>query len=292
MLWKAIVYYPLAATLYLLSLLPLPVLYVIADFFYLVLYYMMGYRRKVVRQNLSRSFPAADEHGLRQTEKQYYRHLASLLAESVWAITASRRQISRRCVIHNQDLLQQLYAEKQDFICVMGHLGNWEWCGLAMSTLGLHDLVALYRPIRDPYFNRFMLRFRTRFGAQIIPMQQIVKRMLQPNEKPTCVTFIADQTPPPQYALWTEFMCQDTPFFTGYETLARKYQLPVVFTHIRRIRRGHYAVYTERIPDELRHSEGELVRYFARRLEEEIRHDPPQWIWSHRRWKHRRKTKN
>lgn len=281
--------YILVLVLRLISRMPLPILYVFSSLAFLLLYYIVGYRKKVVRRNLSRSFPAQDKKWLRQQEKIYYRYLADLLAENVKSLTASEAFIRKHCFFHDLSLFERLYREQKTFIVVMGHLGNWEWSGLSMSISGKHQLKALYRPIKDPFFDAFFRKFRTRFGGEMIPMAKVARDMAQGNAVPACYTFIADQTAPKDASVWLDFLHQDTPFFDGYEKLARRYQLPVVFVSITREKRGYYRIYTELVAENISAlPEGEVVRRFAGSLEKNIREQPAFWLWSHKRWKHTR----
>jgi len=290
---KGLVFYPLAGMLYFISLLPLPLLYGASSAIFYLICYVVKYRRSVVRENLIRSFPDLPLPEIISIEKKYYRHLTDLLVEGVWALTASGRQIQRRCRFENIEALDDHCAQGRDVIVIMGHLGNWEWSGLSMSVSGRHKLRALYRPLKDPFFNRFFLRFRSRLGGQMIPMQQAVRYMIARNEQPVCTTFIADQTPPPETALWTEFLHQDTPFFTGYDAIARKFQLPVVMAIVKKKKRGYYTIRLETMAENAGDLEsGRLVRMFAHRLEKAIQEQPAYWLWSHRRWKHKRKKED
>lgn len=283
-LLQELVFYPVVLIFYLFSWQPLWVLYRYADLLFLFLYYCIGYRRQVVRRNLQHAFPRWDAQKLRHIEKQYYRRLADLIVEDIWALTASGKSISRRCRFLNPEVLDDYAAQGTDTIVVMGHTGNWEWSGLSMSYQGQHQLRALYRPLKNRRFDRFFLHFRSRLGGELVPMQQVVRAMNTPAGKPVCTTFIADQTPPPETALWTMFLNQETPFFTGYAQLAARYGQPVVMAHVTRHKRGYYHIRLE----ELHHSGDDLVLEFAGKLEGAILGDPPGWLWSHKRWKHRR----
>lgn len=273
-----------------LSWLPLPVLYLGSFFVRIFLTYIIWYRDSVISNNLNQCFPDASPRERKQIQQKYLRHLSDLLVENVKTLTAGRRFFEKRIPFADLTLFDRLYAEKKNFIVVMGHLGNWEWSGLSMSLFGKHQLKALYRPIKSQEFNRFFRAFRSRFGAKMVPMKQVAREINQPGDRPYCLTFIADQTPDPEHAYWTQFLYRETPFFTGYEKIARRYRLPVVFVWIERKSRGHYLIHTEMLEDEPQNlPENALVEKFARKLEEKIRLQPAYWLWSHRRWKHIRK---
>lgn len=286
---QAIVFYFTISILYLLSLLPLQILYKFFGAFRVFIFYVLKYRRTVVRTNLQNAFPHLSLTEIKKIEKQFYRHLSDLVAENIWAISASKNKIKKRCYFADMRLFDRLFSENKNFIVVMGHVGNWEWSGLTMSIAGKHRLEALYRPLKNGYFDRFMKKYRGHFGMHLIPMQMVARNMLQKKEVPTCTTFIADQSAPPENAHWTLFLNQETGFFTGYEALARKFQLPVVYVSIEKEKRGKYVIHTSLISENAALEEkGFIIQSFAQHLEKSILKQPAYWLWSHKRWKHKR----
>lgn len=270
------------------SWLPLWYLQIWSSIGYYVLYYVIGYRRSVVRNNLTKSFPDKTLKEIIKIEKEYYRHLCDLIVENIWALRASKSQIQKRCTIVNHELLGELYKKNQNFICLLGHTGNWEWCSLSFSTYRYHHLWALYRPIKNKVFNRFFLKLRGRFGARLVPMHQVIRAMNAPGATPYVVAFIADQSPVPEYAYWTTFMNQPTCFFNGYEKIAMKRKLPVLYIHFNKISRSRYEITVEELtPDASMLAPNEITRQFVTRLENYIHQQPSYWLWSHKRWKHK-----
>jgi KDO2-lipid IV(A) lauroyltransferase len=162
-----------------------------------------------------------------------------------------------------------------------------------MSCFGRYRLRALYRPLKDPFFNRLFLRFRSHLGGEMIPMQQVARHMLTKSPAPVCTAFIADQTPPPETAFWTNFLHQDTPFFTGYATLGNKTGLPVIMVTLRKIRRGYYTATIDLLTENAAEiAPADLVALYAQKLEASIEEQPAYWLWSHKRWKHKRVVKD
>ena len=171
----------------------------------------------------------------------------------------------------------------------MGHLGNWELCGAYFSQLPLHPLYVIYHPLNNKHFDRLFYRMRTRLGVRLYPMKSAFRGMVKDRRKLTATAFIADQTPSPSNAHWMTFLNQDTPVFKGTETIARKLDYPVIYLSVIRERRGFYKINSELLtghPGEL--SENELTELHTRRLEKDIIAYPETWLWSHRRWKHKR----
>lgn len=174
----------------------------------------------------------------------------------------------------------------------MGHYGNWEWAGPSFTLNTPYQLVVIYRPLSNIYFERMMTRARTKFGTRITPASQTLRDMVANRSQVTATAFVADQTASPENAYWTTFLNQDTAVFTGPEKLATKFNYPVVFVNIKRTRRGHYEVTPELLfPNPKDTKPGEISEIFTKRIENEIIKDPTTWLWSHKRWKHKRPSK-
>lgn len=288
---KALGYYVALLFLYLLSVLPWWIFYGVADFFFVLLYYVIGYRRKIVPQNLRNAFPAKSEAELKRLEARFYRYLCDLFLETFKTLTISKSSMLRHCRLNENALaLFNRYAEaNKSVIIVMGHFGNWEWAGNTFSILGRHKLYVIYHPLTNKYFNRLIVGMRTRFGTGLIEMKNTLRDMLSKRGELSATAFIADQTPPPEGAHWTTFLNQDTPIFKGTEKIARKLNYPVIYVSVRRLKRGHYEIFAETLVEEpARTAEGEISELHTRRLEQDIIAQPEIWLWSHRRWKHKR----
>lgn len=187
-------------------------------------------------------------------------------------------------------VFDQYAAKKQSVIIVLGHLGNWEWGGAGFSLNCRQPLYVLYHPLHNKYFDKLVYKMRTRLGTRLIPMHDSLRGILKNKNEVNATAFIADQTPPPETAYWMTFLNQDTPVFIGTEKIARKLNFPVVYVHVKRVRRGHYHLLAETLvenPAETK--EGEITELHTQRLEQDIRKAPETWLWSHRRWKHKRK---
>ncbi len=190
-------------------------------------------------------------------------------------------------------LFNKLAEEDKSIILVMGHLGNWEWAGNSFSLLCKHQLYVIYHPLRNKYFDRMMYGMRTRFGTKLIAMKDTFREMLSQRKELNATAFIADQTPSPENAYWTNFMNQDTPVFKGTEIIARKIDYTVVYATIKRQKRGYYEIFAEILTDNPKETtDGEISEEHTRRLEQDITEQPEVWLWSHRRWKHKRKVTN
>lgn len=277
--------------LYLISILPFPLFYLVSDGIYLLLYRVIGYRKKVVYENLKNSFPEKTHEELKKIEKQFYHYLVDLFLETLKTLTISKEEAIKRCALNPQAiaLFNDLYAQKQSCILVMGHYGNWEWAGNTFSLINKQQLYVIYHPLTNKHFDKLMYDMRTRFGSKLYAMKDTMRGMISNRNEINATAFIADQTPSPENAYWTTFLNQDTPVFWGTEKIAQKLNYPVVYVTINRVKRGYYEVNAEILVTEPKNTkEGEISELHTRQLEKDIKAQPEIWLWSHRRWKHKR----
>lgn len=275
--------------LYGISLLPLPVLYGISTLLYVVLYHIIRYRRSVVFNNLRRAFPERSQVELHALERDYYRRLADLLMEVIKAISIAPQELHRRCSFSErfERHFQQLFDCGRHCIVLMGHLGNWEWACLSMSLRFPIVLQPVYQPLKSRFFDALMLGLRKRFGSNPIPMSHAARALLQAPARPTCTVLISDQSPPAGQGSWFLFLGQMTPFHHTGMRLAIRSGHQVLFARVMRLRRGYYHIDADLL-ETISQDDGaeQLLKAYIQLMEQEIRKDPPQWLWSHRRWKH------
>lgn len=285
-----LLFYGVLPLFYLISLLPFFILFLFSDFLFFITFYLLRYRRKVVYQNLKNSFPEKTEKEIRIIEKKFYRFFCDLILEMLKLLTISKKELARRFTFTPNTLtvFNRFKEEGRSSIFVLGHCGNWEWCGNAFSLLKLQQLYAIYHPLTNPQFDRFMYRMRTRFGMKLYAMKDSFKSMVQNRHEVNITAFIADQTPPPDRAYWTTFLNQMTPVFWGTEKMAVRMNLPVIFVNIRRVKRGFYVADAEIITETpMTTKEGEITEWHVKKLEQNIHAQPEIWLWTHRRWKHK-----
>ncbi|MBC9934836.1 lysophospholipid acyltransferase family protein [Chitinophaga qingshengii] len=286
-----IVYYLLLPVIYTVSLLPFPILYFVSDIVYMLLYHLLGYRKKVVMQNLRNSFPDKNEAELKQICKEFYHYLCDLFLETFKTLTISRDAMIQHCRFTDETvaLFDKLAADKQSVVLVMGHKGNWEWAGNTFSILCRQQLYVIYHPLANKQFNGLMYKMRTRFGTKLIAMQDTFRDMVKNRDHVSATAFIADQAPQPQTAHWMTFLHQDTPVFKGTEKIAQKLNYPVVYVSVQREKRGYYTVSAHILTaSPATEKEGEITALHTRQLETDIITQPSTWLWSHKRWKHKR----
>lgn len=273
-----------------ISRLPFWVLYRISDFLYFILYLVFGYRKKVVGFNLQNSFPEKSSSEIHTIEKAFYKHLCDLVVESLKAFSISKEQANSRMKHKNPEIFDKYYREGKSVVLVGGHYGNWELYAVSIAQQIKHRAVALYTPLKNKYFNKKILKSRSKFGLELLPIHEIKKRMVEMTKQPTVVMFAADQSPrKSQRAYWMEFLNQDTGVQFGTEKFAKDYDLPVIFGNIYKRKRGYYEVeYSLLTENPTQKSYGEITHAHTKQLEKVILQDPRYWLWSHKRWKHKR----
>jgi len=289
---SAIIYYLTLPFIYLLSLLPFPLLYLISDGVYILIYYVVGYRKKVVHNNLIKSFPEKSAVEILALEKKFYRYYCDLLLETFKTLTISPKAMLKHCSMDPEanKLFKQLAAENKSVIIVMGHKGNWEWAGNTFSLSCQHQLYVIYHPLTNKYFNRLICKMRERFGTRLIPMKETFREILKNSKELNATAFIADQSPNPSSAHWMNFLNQDTAVFMGTEKIAQKIKYPIVFVSVKKLTRGYYTLMAEILETPpYTGNEGDITETHTRKLEADIVEQPETWLWAHKRWKHQRK---
>ncbi|HEY0299163.1 MAG TPA: lysophospholipid acyltransferase family protein [Arachidicoccus sp.] len=285
------IYYLVRPFIYLISILPFPCLYFLSDLLHIGLYHVGGYRKSIVRGNLTLSFPEMAPNEIKKLEKQYYRYLCDLFLETLKTVSISAKKLQRHCNVDDTtlQLFDRLYRENKSIIIVMGHKGNWEWACNVLALQCKQPVYVIYHPLNNLRFDKLLYRMRTRLGTHIIPMQNTFQQLKRMEQDVSISVFIADQSPSPQTAYWTDFLNQDTAFFRGPERISSKLRQTVVYASIRQTKRSHYTVHAETMAgSHVSYKQGELTEMYARELEKDIKSQPQTWLWSHRRWKHRR----
>lgn len=286
-----LLFYLILPFLYFISILPFPVFYFLSDVICFLLYRVIGYRKKVVHQNLKNSFPYKTEKELKEIEKKFYSYLCDLFLETLKTLTISKKEAIERCEFSpkTKAIFDDLASKKQSCIIVMGHYGNWEWAGNSFSLQAKQQLYVIYHPLTNKNMDKLMYGMRTRFGSKLYAMKDTMREMIRNRNEVNATAFIADQTPAPENAYWTTFLNQDTPVFWGTEKIAQKLNCPVVYITINKLKRGYYQANSELLVQEPKNTkEGEISELHTRKLEQDIIAQPEIWLWSHRRWKHKR----
>jgi len=274
-----------------LSFLPLGVLYIFSDFVFFITYRVIGYRKQVVNQNLRNSFPEKSPEEIKKIRKEFYHHFCDSFVETIKLWNISKKNIMKRCVWKNPDFFEPYKAQGKSIIAVTGHYGNWEW----LSSLAIYDVgdfLPIYKPLHNKIFDQMYIKIREKLGAKTLAKNDTLRTMIRHKNQGhfTVTAFIGDQTPNRRNLhYWTNFLNQDTPILQGTERIAKKLDQAVVYAKMTKIKRGYYEFEFISITDTPKETEeNEITEIHTRLLEDIIRENPSYWLWSHKRWKHKR----
>lgn len=274
-----------------ISLLPLSILYLISDFFYFLIYYIFKYRKKVVFENLKNAFPEKTEEERTKIAKKFFRHFCDLIVETVKLWNLPKKKALKRIRWIDIELIRKYYDEGKHILVVCGHYGNWE-ATYQIGLLTKHLPLPVYKPLNSKYFDKQLFKSRSRYHAEPVPMNNIFRKLVQykKENKPTITALVSDQTPlKSEIQYWTTFLNQDTALYLGVEKIAKKFNFPVLYLWMDKPKRGYYNIYCRTLHDNPKELEDhELTEMHVKALEEDIRKKPELWLWSHRRWKHKR----
>ncbi|MGY6560224.1 MAG: lysophospholipid acyltransferase family protein [Nitritalea sp.] len=272
----------------LIASLPFWVLYLLTDVLFLLAYYVIGYRRKVVEQNLLAAFPEKSAAERRRIARTFYRNLTDSFAETLKLLVLSEAALRRRVKIENSALVDQLVGEGKVVLGLTGHFFNWEMHLLGASQYLKSPADVVYQKVNSPLFEKLMLQIRTRFGVQLVPRMGFQRDFLRKRTQPRLIVLAADQRPTEQEIRYRRlFMHRETVFFEGAEKLAKRFDLPVVYAEVRKPKRGHY-VFTYSLlaqPPYAGSPEHSITDAFVERVEADMRANPTGYLWSHNRWK-------
>jgi len=278
------------------AVLPMPLLYLLSDILYFPTYYVARYRRKVVRENLVNSFPDKTQKEIIALERRFYRHFTDYIVETFKLAHITQEELLKRANIRNPELVFDLMDKGHTcFIIIMGHYGNWEWfSGTSARFEGRGHIYQIYRPLSNKAFDSLFGYLRTRFHSVGMKKNEAVRDMinLKRNKTHAFVPFLADQSPSKaNLHYWTTFLNQDSAIFTGPERIAKKLDIPVIFADAKKVKRGYYTVDFELITDQPKTlPDYQLTEQYIRMMETCILRDPAYWLWSHKRWKHKRES--
>jgi KDO2-lipid IV(A) lauroyltransferase len=274
----------------LVALVPLSLLYGFAGLIGWLTGRLFPHRVHVVRENLTRAFPHYDEATLRGVIHAYYSNFAQVLVEVVKAVRLKPEEFRRRVRITNLAPVRELLAQGQPVLLVAAHQCNWEWLLLALAAELEYPVDAAYKPLVNSWAEREMKKLRTRFGSRLVPAQDLLADIIKRRGVPRVIAMVADQEPTTsEHKYWTRFLNRDTAFYLGPEEIARVTHFPVFFLGLRRVRRGFYEVsLTALTTADERPPSGTVTERYARLVEAQIHDSPPDWPWSHKRWKLRK----
>lgn len=284
-----ILVYPL---LWLISILPFRLFYFFSDFVFFVLFYVVGYRKRVVSENLARAFPGKSKKELKKIKKEFYRHMCDMFLEMVKTLNISKEELKERYKIINIEVLQDIVKDNSVLI-VCSHYANWEW-NVSINNYVNAKGYAVYQKIGNSYFDDLIKKIRAKWNTTLITQQETVKTVYRnvQNGVISAYGMVSDQSPQVKRAqYWSEFMGVKVPIFNGPENMARKLDLAVVFLKVSKVKRGYYQA--EFIPittSGKQTKKHQITDQFLRLTEDQIREKPEYYLWTHKRWKHRNKV--
>jgi KDO2-lipid IV(A) lauroyltransferase len=272
-----------------LSHFPLKMLYILASVLYYILYYVIGYRRKVVKENLTNAFPKKSAEQIQSIEKKYYRYLTSLMVEIIKLASMSKTEVQSRFRIKNLEVMTKYLDAGQSVVACTAHYGNWELGTLALGLQTSVEVYPIYKPLSNPAFEKWFTDLRNKFGNHMIPMRQTLRVLTESKARPTLFLFANDQTPVKSDAKhWVGFLNQPTAVLLGMEKIAVRNNRPVFYFKTTVLKRGYYEA--ECIPicmEPALLQPNEINMLHVRIVEKQIEEQPEYWLWSHRRWKHK-----
>ena len=283
-----IIIYPI---LFLISILPFRLLYFFSDFVYFLIYYIIGYRKKVVRANIALALPHLSEKERLIIEKKSYQHLCDMFLEMIKTMSISGKEIEERFVFSNLEIIKELEKKDKSIAIMCAHYASYEWV-ISMNERVSYQGFAIYKKVNNPYFDKLVKKIRSRFKAYLITTKE-TRSVIEQNESKgnhAIYGFASDQSPqvkPQTY--WSKFMGIEVPVYIGAEVLSKKYDMNVVFLKVKKVKRGFYQADIELISDNVNSiPDYQITETFLRKVEEQIHEAPEFYLWTHKRWKHRR----
>ncbi|WP_042492106.1 lysophospholipid acyltransferase family protein [Aequorivita sublithincola] len=280
-----ILVYPI---LWLLSKLPMGILYFKSSALYILVYYVVGYRKKVVKDNLALVFPEKTQSERDRIAKQFFKHLCDVIFETIKSFTISEKEIRKRFKVTNVEILDSYYQNDRSILLMAGHYGNWEWSGI-LNKLMQHQAHAVYKPLDSKQFDALVKKTREHFGGIIVSNKKIVGVLFRKWKKgiKTLTYILSDQTPKlGAFKHRDTFMGIDVPMFTGTEELAKKLDFSVLYLKVEKVKRGYYtATFVSLVENPKEYPDFQITRMFFDALESQIREKPEYYLWSHKRWK-------
>jgi KDO2-lipid IV(A) lauroyltransferase len=272
-------------------MLPFPLLYLLSDFVYVIVYYVIGYRKKTVRENLALALPHLSAQERLVIEKKSFHHLCDMFLEMIKTMTISKKEISKRFVFTNLEVYTKLEAKEKSIAMMLAHYASYEWV-ISMNAYVTFGAFAIYKKIANPYFDKLVRSIRSRFKAELISTKETIPTIITNNKNKllSIYGFASDQSPRLSSAFhWQKFMGIEVPVHTGAEMLAKKYNMNVLFLKVKKVKRGYYQASFEVLSENASAVPNyEITDRFLKLVEQQIVEAPEYYLWTHKRWKHKR----
>ena len=288
---RFIVYLITYPILWCISMLPFRILYLLSDFAYLIVYYLIGYRKKTVRENLTLALPYLSGAERLVIEKKSFRHLCDMFLEMIKTMTISKKEINDRFVFTNLEVYKNLEAQEKSIAMMLAHYASYEWV-ISMNSYVSFSGYAIYKKIANPYFDKLVRSMRSRFKAYLITTKETVPCIIKNknNKLLSIYGFASDQSPKVSSAFhWQKFMGIEVPVHTGAEMLSKKYDMNVIFLKVKKVKRGYYEASFEVLSENAQEvPDYAITDKFLKLVEQQIYEAPEYYLWTHKRWKHKR----
>ena len=280
--------YPL---LWFVSILPFRLLYAVSDVLYVVLYHIVGYRKQTVQENLKLVFPGKSEAERQLITKRFYHHLCDMILEAIKSMSISVEDMKARFKFTNIELIKEFEKQNKSIVLMCAHYGSWEWIFIIQTYVKFRGY-AIYKRLNNRYFDKLVRGIRARYNSYLVTTKETIPTLIE-NKKMGILTmngFVSDQTPKKGKAYhWNTFMGIEVPIHTGAEMLAKKLDMPVIFFSVKRIKRGFYETTFQTLAEHPNNfKDYEITDQFLKLVEQQIYEEPHYYLWTHKRWKHRK----
>lgn len=288
---QLLIYLTLYPILWCISILPFRLLYILSDFTCFIVYRIIGYRKKTVRENIALALPHLSVKEQREIERKFYTHLCDIFFEMTKTLTISRASIDKRYRFTNLETYLQLEKKGKSIALLCAHYASYEWA-VSMNNFINHKGYGIYKKLANPYFDTLVQNIRSKFKATLITTKETIPTIIENYKlnKMSIYGFATDQSPKIQAnTYWSTFMGIEVPVHTNAENLARKYDMNVIFLKTKKVKRGFYEASFEHIVDNVQETtQHEITNKFLKLVEEQILEQPEYYLWTHKRWKHKR----
>ena len=280
--------YPL---LWFVSILPFRLLYAVSDVLYVVLYHIVGYRKQTVQENLKLVFPDKSEAERQLITKRFYHHLCDMILEAIKSMSISVEDMKARFKFTNIELIKEFEKQNKSIVLMCAHYGSWEWIFIIQTYVKFRGY-AVYKRLNNIYFDKLVRGIRARYNSYLVTTKETIPTLIE-NKKKGVLTmngFVSDQTPKKGKAYhWNTFMGIEVPIHTGAEMLAKKLDMPVIFFSVKRIKRGFYETTFQTLAEQPNEYKNYAITdQFLKHVEHQIIEAPEYYLWTHKRWKHRK----
>ncbi|WP_272023623.1 lysophospholipid acyltransferase family protein [Olleya namhaensis] len=279
--------------LWLISILPFRLLYAFSDGLYFLIYYIIGYRKKTVKENLHLVFPDKAEAEINDISKKFYHHFCDMIVEAIKSLTISEKQMMKRMTFPNIEEIHKHENNNKSIVLMCAHYGSWEWIFILQNHVSSKGY-AVYKKLANKHFDKLVKRIRAKYNSYLITTKETAATLqkAKSNNELTINGFVSDQSPKPHKAHhWLDFMGINVPVYTGAEMLAKQLDMAVVYFAVKRVKRGYYQTTFTTLAEEANSFKNyEITDAFFKLVENQIHEAPQYYLWTHKRWKHRDKS--